>query len=88
MKTIGIFEAKTRFPALCEGVAASRTPVLVSKRGRPLVMIEPIREELAGGLPDIHSAWRSWKKEHSEVAGDFPEIWRHRGRTKKSPLRD
>ena len=35
VKTIGIFEAKTRFPALCESVATSRTPVLVSKRGRP-----------------------------------------------------
>ena len=41
---IGIFEAKTRFPALRESVAASHTPVLVSKRGRPLVIIEPIRE--------------------------------------------
>jgi antitoxin (DNA-binding transcriptional repressor) of toxin-antitoxin stability system len=88
MKTVGIFEAKTRFPALCESVAASRTPVLVSKRGRPLVMIEPVREELAGGRPDIHTAWRAWKAEHSEVTGDFPEVWLHRQRAKGNPLRD
>ena len=76
---IGIFEAKTRFPALRESVAASHTPVLVSKRGRPLVMIEPIREELAGNHSNFCTAWQSWRKEHSEVAEDFPEIWRHRG---------
>ena len=88
MKTIGIFEAKTHFPALCAGVALSRTPVLVSKRGRPLVMIEPVREELTGGRSDIHTAWRAWKAEHPEPAGDFPEVWRQRGKTKTNPLRD
>lgn len=88
MKTIGIFEAKTRFPALCESVAASRTPVLVSKRGRPLVVIEPVREELIGDRPDIHAAWRAWKAGHAEVPGDFPEIWRRREGAKSNPLRD
>lgn len=88
MKTVGIFEAKTHFPALCASVALSRTPVLVSKRGRPLVMIEPVREELTGGRSDIHTAWRVWKAEHSEVAGDFPEVWLHRRRAKGTPLRD
>ena len=88
MKTVGIFEAKTHFPALCESVAVSRIPVLISKRGRPLVMIEPVREELAGGRSDIHTSWRAWKAEHPEVPGDFPEVWRHRQRTKGNPLRD
>lgn len=88
MKTVGIFEAKTRFPALCESVANSRTPVVVSKRGKPLVVIGPLREELAAGRPDIHTAWRAWKAKHAEVPGDFPEVWRRRGRAKASPLRD
>lgn len=88
MKTIGIFEAKTHFPSLCESVAASRMPVLVQKRGRPLVVIEPVREELAGGRPDIHQAWHAWKAANPEVPGDFPEVWRQRGRAKGNPLRD
>lgn len=88
MKIVGIFEAKTRFPALCESVAASRVPVLVSRRGRPLVMIEPIRKEMVGGRPDIHAAWKAWKAAHAELSGDFPEVWRQRGRAKGSPLRD
>ena len=88
MKTIGIFEAKTRFPAICEAVASTRTPVVVSRRGKPLVMIEPLAEELARGRPDIHTAWRSWRAKNAEVAGDFPEVWRRHGRPKGSPLRD
>lgn len=88
MKTVGIFEAKTHFPALCESVASSRTPVLVSKRGRPLVMIEPLRKELFEGRQDIHTAWRAWKAAHTEVPGDFPEVWLQRRRAKESPLRD
>jgi prevent-host-death family protein len=88
VKTIGIFEAKTHFAALCESVAGSRTPVLVSKRGRPLVVIEPVREELVGVRPDIHTAWRTWKSGHPEVPGDFPEVWRRRGSSKGNPLSD
>ncbi len=88
MKTIGIFEAKTHFPALCESVASTRTPVMVSKRGRPLVMIEPLTEEMTTGRADIHTSWRAWRAKHRETAGDFPEVWRQRGRAKGSPLRD
>ena len=88
MKSVGIFEAKTHFPALCAGVAASGTPVLVSKRGRPLVVISPVREGLAGERADIHTAWRTWKAEHREGKGEFPEVWRHRRRSKTNPLSD
>jgi hypothetical protein len=51
-------------------------------------MIEPVREELAGGRPDIHTAWRAWTAEHPEVTGDFPAVWHHRQRAKGNPLRD
>lgn len=88
MKTIGIFEAKTHFAALCESVASTRTPVVVSKRGKPMVVIEPLTEEMATGRADIHSSWRAWRAKHSEIPGDFPEVWRQRGRAKGSPLGD
>lgn len=44
MKTIGIFEAKTTLSAVCDEVARKLEPVTVTRRGKPLVCIEPIRE--------------------------------------------
>lgn len=43
MNTIGIFEAKTKLSQVCEHVNESREPVLITKRGIPFVMIEPVR---------------------------------------------
>ena len=42
MKTIGLYEAKTRLSEICEAVNRSRRPVTLTRRGRPLVRIEPI----------------------------------------------
>jgi prevent-host-death family protein len=42
MKTIGLFEAKTHLSQICEEVAASHTAVVLTKRGVPLVKIDPL----------------------------------------------
>ncbi|MBN1673376.1 MAG: type II toxin-antitoxin system Phd/YefM family antitoxin [Kiritimatiellae bacterium] len=42
MKTIGIFEVKTRLSEICEEVARLHEPVLVTKRGKALVRIDPL----------------------------------------------
>ncbi|MBN1270120.1 MAG: type II toxin-antitoxin system Phd/YefM family antitoxin [Kiritimatiellae bacterium] len=42
MKTVGIFDAKTRLSEICDEVAESREPVVVTKRGTPLVRIDPV----------------------------------------------
>lgn len=42
MKLIGMFEAKTHLSEICEQVAATREPVTVTKRGRPIVRIDPV----------------------------------------------
>lgn len=42
MKVVGLFEAKTKFSAICQTVLASGEPVLVTRRGEPLVRIEPV----------------------------------------------
>jgi prevent-host-death family protein len=42
MKTAGIFEAKTKLSELCDEVARTGEPVLVTRRGKPLVRIDPI----------------------------------------------
>jgi prevent-host-death family protein len=44
MKTVGIFEAKTRLTAVCEEVARTHQPVTVTRRGKPLVRIDPVEE--------------------------------------------
>jgi len=41
MKTIGIFEAKAKLSEICDQVARSRKSVVVTRRGKPLVRIEP-----------------------------------------------
>jgi antitoxin (DNA-binding transcriptional repressor) of toxin-antitoxin stability system len=38
---------KTKFSAICEQVAAKGVPVVVTRRGKPLVRIEAIRGALA-----------------------------------------
>ena len=46
MKTIGLFEAKTRLSELCDQVAETHEPVTVTKRGKPLVRIDPIESDV------------------------------------------
>ena len=50
MKTVGIFEAKTKLSELCDEVAKSGRSIVVTRRGKPLVRIDPIRA-------DDHSVW-------------------------------
>jgi len=45
MKTIGIFEAKTRLSEICDEVARTRVSVTVTRRGIALVRIEPVAEQ-------------------------------------------
>ena len=46
MKTIGIFEAKTRLSEVCDLVAQTHEPVTVTKRGKPLVRIDPLDSDV------------------------------------------
>ena len=45
MKHVGIFEAKTRLSEICEEVASTQEPVTVTRRGKPLVRIDPLVRE-------------------------------------------
>ena len=42
MKTIGIFEAKTRLSEICDEVARTGQGVVVTRRGKPLVRIDAV----------------------------------------------
>lgn len=43
-KTVGLFEAKTRFSELCDQVAVTHEGVTVTRHGKPLVRIIPVEE--------------------------------------------
>lgn len=90
MKTIGIFEAKTQFPRLCTEVEANGAPILVKRRGRPVVMISPVPPEYSQDRPDILSDWQAWEKKHGdrEPAEEFPEVWKRRNSRSTSPLEE
>lgn len=47
MNAVGLFEAKTKLSEICAEVAAKGVSVLVTRRGKPLVRIEPIRPDKA-----------------------------------------
>lgn len=45
MKSIGMFEAKTRLSEICDEVARTGRSVVVTRRGKPLVRIDPLVAE-------------------------------------------
>lgn len=47
MKTIGLFEAKTKLSALCQEVAATGEPCTITRRGEPLVRLEAVHDPRA-----------------------------------------
>lgn len=57
MKSIGIFEVKTKISEICERVKETHEPVLITKRGVPMVRIIPI--ESPEGRSNI---WNQRKK--------------------------
>ena len=62
MKTIGLFEAKTHFSALADEVAENGRPVLVTRRGKPLVRIEAVATQ-EQTLTDL---WKAYRKKYGE----------------------
>lgn len=69
MNTIGIFEAKTKLSQICEQVHETHEPVLITKRGVPLVRIEPITSRSQGP-----SAIWECRKAFLDRYGELPEF--------------
>ncbi|NBB90014.1 MAG: type II toxin-antitoxin system prevent-host-death family antitoxin [Spirochaetes bacterium] len=72
MKTLGIFEIKTRLSRICEEVAQTGESVLVTRRGRPLVRIDPLSHETAGHSP----VWEARQRHEAEygIHQDVPDV--------------
>ena len=86
MTTIGLFEAKTKLSELCEQVAKRREPVVITRRGRPLVRIEPVGPG-TGMRASVWEARCAWEKEHGPLKEGFKAPKRAR-QTWRNPLED
>ena len=86
MKSVGIFEAKTHFPGICDEIVASGTPVTISRRGKPLVVISPVPAESQTEREDILAATARWQTTSSAEEDDFPDVWKERSSSTDNPL--
>ncbi len=67
MKEIEIVEAKANLAKICERVASRHEPVTVTKRGRPLVRIEPA----GNGKRDVWQARAKFLARGAKLPEDF-----------------
>ena len=70
MKALGIYEAKTKLSEICERVAHTGEPVVVTRRGVPLVQIHPVAPHDGPGS----TIWRARDRfvdEHGDLEADL-----------------
>ena len=70
MTTLGIYEAKTKLSEICERVAQTGEPVVVTRRGVPLVQIDPV-EPVTGTGSTIWGLRDRFIEEHGTPEEDL-----------------
>ena len=70
MSTLGIYEAKTKFSEICERVAETGEPVVVTKRGVPLVQIYPVGPQ-DGAVSTVWGSRERFVDEHGDFEDDL-----------------
>ncbi|MBW3634267.1 MAG: type II toxin-antitoxin system prevent-host-death family antitoxin [Chloroflexi bacterium] len=68
MRTVGAYEAKTRFSELLAEVANGET-VVVTKHGVPVAHIVPVGKSFEDAAAAIE-AWRRYRREHNITLGE------------------
>lgn len=76
MKRLGIFEIKTKLSQVCEEVAQTGESVLVTRRGKPLVRIDPLEKSEEA----VSSVWEARERFEAAygVTENLPEVERRR----------
>lgn len=86
VKSVPLFDAKNRFSELCETVARSGEPCLITRRGKPLVQVISV----AAGPDHPHaSVWDTWaegKARHGPLEEEIELPERVAGNNRPSPL--
>ena len=70
MEALGIYEVKTKLSEICERVAHTGEPVVVTKRGVPLVQIHPAAPHDGPGST-IWGARDRFVEEHGDLEADL-----------------
>ncbi len=92
MKTIGLFDAKTRLSELCREVAETGEEFVITRRGREIArLVPPAPGEapnpyLALGITEALAAWEERHGVPPENEPDFPDVWLARQGSKSDPL--
>lgn len=69
MKTVGLFEAKTKLSEICLEVAEAGEVYTITRRGTPLVQIVPVTR--TDSTVTVWQALAEWKRVHGALAEDF-----------------
>jgi prevent-host-death family protein len=89
MKTVGLFEAKTRLSELCREVAETGETIIIARRGEPIAEISPPGSSgprRPGVLQDLARFEASHPRGENEP--DFPDVWTERSMPAPDPLSD
>lgn len=76
MKSVGIFEMKTKLSEICDEVARTGESVIVTRRGKPLVRVTPADRYAA----ESSAVWEA--RESHPVIGDLDADFAEPERTK------
>ena len=93
-KSIGIFEAKTKFSELCQQVARTGKEIVVTRRGQRMVRIAPVMEAAGQdgatpmGVMDRLKENEALYGKASRMKQEFPDVWMMRVSKTDSPLED
>ena len=84
MNSIGLFEAKTKLSEICDAVSIKGKSVTVTRRGKPLVTIEPIPADKS----QTKSVWTlraEYERKHGRLKEEF-ELPARGKQTWRNPL--
>ena len=85
MDAVATSEAKTKFSEICERVATKGVAVVVRRRGKPLVTIEPIAVP-EGKLSSVWGRRAEFEKRHGRLTEDFTLPPREQRERRNFPL--
>lgn len=87
MKSIGLFEAKTRLSELCREVQEDGAHYVIERRGQPIAELTPLKSQ-PGPQRSILEDLAAFEAAHPrpEDAPEFPAVWEHRSPPAPSPL--
>jgi prevent-host-death family protein len=69
---IAASKAKAHLLALIDQVHADRTPIIITKRGRPVVQLVPIEET---ARPSIFGCMKGTFRVTGDIVGPEPDVW-------------